>query len=101
MVFFFVLFFKRNKHYILFSLTTMYNNLIVSHVNKLRCDDISRYAIYRYGLTLYRYSDIVLEQYDYAIYRCISSHLWLAVHIVYYLLYSVTSERSLCNKATS
>ena len=36
------------KHYILFSLTTMYNNLIVSHVNKPRYVDISRYTIYRY-----------------------------------------------------
>ena len=51
-------------HYILFSLTTMYNNLIVSHVNKPRYVDISRYMIYRFSLTLYRYSDIVLKQYD-------------------------------------
>ena len=42
----------------------MYNNLIVSHDNKPRYVDISRYAIYRYGLTLYRYSDIVLKRYD-------------------------------------
>ena len=42
----------------------MYNNLIVKHVNKPQHVDISQYAIYRYGLTLYQYSDIVLKQYD-------------------------------------
>ena len=42
----------------------MYNNLIISHVNKPRYVDISRYTIYQYGLTLYRYSDIILKRYD-------------------------------------
>ena len=52
------------KYCILLSLTTMYNNLIVSHVNKPRYLDISRYAIYQYGLTLYQYSDIALKRYN-------------------------------------
>ena len=42
----------------------MYNNLIVRHVNKPQYVDISRYTVYRYGLTLYQYSDIVLKRYD-------------------------------------
>ena len=42
----------------------MYRILIVSHVNKPRYVDISRYTIYQYGLAVYRYSDIVLRQYD-------------------------------------
>ena len=42
----------------------MYNNLIVSHVNKPRYVDTSQYVIYQYGLTLYQYNDIVLKRYD-------------------------------------
>ena len=56
----------------------MYNDLIVSHVNKPRYVDISQYTIYRNGLALYRYSDIVLKRYDtihdILIYCCISNN---------------------------